>query len=66
MNKNNKYYKLFILLLDLFGIVLWIYFLVQSFLSGSTIWTKLFWILMEFISIFNLYRDRNIIFSKNI
>ena len=64
MNKNNRYYCFFILIIDLLGIVLWIYFLGLSFVNGSTLWTKIFWILMEFISIFNLYRDRNLFLNK--
>ena len=56
MNKNRRYYTL-ILLLDVFAILLWIYFLAISILNSSTIWTKVFFAVMEVISIFNLYRN---------
>ena len=56
MNKNRRYYTL-ILLLDVFAILLWIYFLAISILNSSTIWTKVFFAVMEVFSIFNLYRN---------
>jgi len=45
------------LVLDVFAIACWIYFLVISFNNGSSVGTKIFWVVMEAISIFNLYRD---------
>ena len=56
MNKNRRYYT-FILLLDVFVILMWIYFFAISIINSSTIWTRTFWGIMEVISIFNLYRD---------
>mgnify|MGYP000851856017 CR=1 FL=1 len=55
--KNNKWYRALVLVLDVFAIACWIYFLVISFNNGSSVGTKIFWVVMEAISIFNFYRD---------
>lgn len=66
MNVNifkSNWYRPVCIVLDVFAVVLWIYFFV-IFYDQSSAWTNAWWIFMELISIFNLYWDCKAYFNK--
>lgn len=61
--KGNKSFRILVLSLDLFAIVLWTYFLIIGMSNASASWTILCMIIMEIISIFNLCKDCYLFFA---
>lgn len=57
MKNKWKYYNTTVLILDFISIFLWMYLLFISISNQSNWWTITFWIIMEIVSIINLYRD---------
>ncbi len=57
MKNKWKYYNITVLILDFISIFLWMYLLFISIGNQSNWWTITFWIIMEIVSIINLYRD---------
>lgn len=58
--KKSKWYSAFILLLDILSIALWGYIFVHSCNHDTSVWEKVFLVLLELIAIFNLYCDRKL------
>ncbi len=57
MKNKWKYYNITVLILDFISIFLWMYLFFISIGNQSNWWTITFWIIMEIVSIINLYRD---------
>lgn len=59
-SRDYKWYHPILILLHFIAVLLWIYFFTLSVIHHTSIWIKIFWIVMLIITISNIYHDRQI------
>jgi hypothetical protein len=59
-----RWHNLLIIMLNILSVGIWIYFLIQSIQNNSSLWNKIFWLFMECLSLYGLYRDRHLFINS--